>query len=85
MANQEKWEEGVEILDSIIQNLGAYIGWDGFVSHADYNAMKELMDHLRAKFLEKVAETDEEREIWAKSWPFPVSDKAPSSGRYFDG
>ncbi|KUL89585.1 hypothetical protein ZTR_04373 [Talaromyces verruculosus] len=47
----------------ILQNLGAYIGWDGFVSHADYNAMKELMDHLRAKFLEKMAETDEEREI----------------------
>jgi hypothetical protein len=79
--DQEKWEEGVKILDSILQNLGAYIGWDGFVSHADYNAMKELMEHFRAKFLENVAETDEEREIWAKAWPFPVSDKTPSSGR----
>lgn len=71
--DQEKWEEGIEILDSILQNLGAYIGWDGLVSPADYDTMKELMDQLREKFLEQVAETDQERQIWAKAWPFPVS------------
>lgn len=71
--DQEKWEESIEILDSILQNLGAYTGWDGLVSHADYDTMKELMDQLRQQSLGQVAETDEEREIWAKAWPFPVS------------
>jgi hypothetical protein len=27
--------------------IGAYIGWDGFVSHAEYDAMKELIARPR--------------------------------------
>lgn len=72
--DQEKWEQGVEIMDRILQRLGAYIGWDGFVSHAEYDAMKELIVQVRDNFLEQVAETHEDRDMWAKAWPFPISE-----------
>ncbi|KAK6826510.1 hypothetical protein RU639_005390 [Aspergillus parasiticus] len=73
--DQAKWEEGVVLMDEILDRLGAYRGWDGFVSHADYEARKRLVLDVQERFFQQVATTDDERSLWCKAWPFPVSDK----------
>jgi hypothetical protein len=71
--DEVKWKEGVQLMDEIIQGLGAYDGWDGLVSYEDYEARKKLVMDFRGVFLQRMAKTDEEREEWIKAWPFPVS------------
>ncbi|TQB73303.1 hypothetical protein MPDQ_005966 [Monascus purpureus] len=39
--DQEKWEAGMEAMDEILQMFGAHSGWDGFVSYADYEGLRE--------------------------------------------
>ncbi|EFE43081.1 hypothetical protein TRV_02162 [Trichophyton verrucosum HKI 0517] len=72
--DQEKWKKGVELMDDVAQSLGAYSGWDGFVSHDDYEARKQQVIASRDAFLQRMAGSDEERRAkWCKAWPFPVS------------
>ncbi|KAE8356827.1 phosphotransferase enzyme family protein [Aspergillus coremiiformis] len=70
--DQVKWEEGVVLMDELLQKIGAYTGWDGFVSHADYETMKRRVLDAEECFLRQMA-TDDERSLWSKAWPFPVS------------
>lgn len=71
--DQAKWQEGVELMDDVVRSLGFYGGWDGFVSHHDYDAMRQRVKDSRDAFLRRMAGADEaEREQWRKAWPFPV-------------
>ncbi|EGE08072.1 phosphotransferase enzyme family protein [Trichophyton equinum CBS 127.97] len=72
--DQQKWEKGVELMDDVVQSLGVYTGWDGFVSHDDYEIKKQQLIASRDAFLQSMAGSDEERRAkWRKAWPFPVS------------
>ncbi|OAL74724.1 hypothetical protein A7D00_0318 [Trichophyton violaceum] len=57
--DQEKWKKGVELMDEVVQSLGAYSGWDGFVSHDDYQARKQQVIASRDAFLQRMAGSDE--------------------------
>ncbi|DAA73906.1 TPA_exp: Uncharacterized protein A8136_3892 [Trichophyton benhamiae CBS 112371] len=70
--DQQRWEKGVELMDDVVQSLGAYSGWDGFVSHDDYEAKKQQVIASRDAFLQRMAGSDEDRRAkWSKAWPFP--------------
>ncbi|KAM5454159.1 hypothetical protein McanCB49686_004467 [Microsporum canis] len=72
--NLQKWQEGVELMNDVVQSLGVYSGWDGFVSHDEYDAMRQRVRESRDAFLRRMAGSDEaKREQWRKVWPFPVS------------
>ncbi|EGE00104.1 serine/threonine protein kinase [Trichophyton tonsurans CBS 112818] len=67
-------KKGVELMDDVVQSLGVYTGWDGFVSHDDYEIKKQQLIASRDAFLQSMAGSDEERRAkWRKAWPFPVS------------
>jgi hypothetical protein len=42
------WREGVELLDVLRKEVGAYAGWDGWVNHDDYEPMKERVRKILA-------------------------------------
>lgn len=48
--NQLKWQKGVELMNDVVECLGVYSGWDGFVSHEDYDAMKQRVKDFREPF-----------------------------------
>lgn len=54
-------------MDRILDQLGAYRGWDGFVSHADYEARKQLVLDAQEHFFQPVAMTDDELLLWSKA------------------
>lgn len=71
-ADQRKWEEGVQLMEDVLDASGgaAENGWQDWVSHEDYDRMKEKLAIVREQFLDHVAENNEEREAWATVWPF---------------
>lgn len=71
--NEALWREGVELMDILRTEVGAYEGWDGWVSHDEYEPMRERVRVCRERFLQEMADTDEEREEWKKVFPFPVA------------
>lgn len=73
IAEQEAlWKEGVELMDILRTQVGAYADWDGWVSHDDYETMRERVRVARERFLLEMADTDEKRDEWEKVFPFPV-------------
>ncbi|KAL3468055.1 hypothetical protein BJX64DRAFT_282938 [Aspergillus heterothallicus] len=71
--DQVKWEEGVELVDAILQYLGAYSGWDGIVDCGEYDERKRAILEFRNQFLDQVARNNNEREAWSKAWAFSVA------------
>ncbi|RFU27578.1 hypothetical protein B7463_g8758, partial [Scytalidium lignicola] len=51
------WKEGVELMDILREQVRAYAGWDGWVSHDDYEPVKERVRLCRERFLLEMAET----------------------------
>lgn len=68
-----KWERSIELMDRFLQDIGAYAGWDGWVSHADYETMKSRLLGARGRFLDSHSKTAEERELWERVFPFQES------------
>lgn len=68
------WREGVELLDVLRSQVGAYAGWNGWVSHDDYASTIKGVCVCRERFLLEMADTDEERERWKKVFPYPIAD-----------
>lgn len=60
-----KWEKDVEQKGGVIQEIGAYTGWDGTVSPEDYGTMTEKLERARERFME--SKPPEERQQWAKA------------------
>ncbi len=67
---QAKWEAGVALLGELREELGVYEGWEGLVSHQDYETIRQQLAGHRERFLDRMAQTKEERAQWAKVWPF---------------
>ncbi|KMU91878.1 hypothetical protein CIHG_09730 [Coccidioides immitis H538.4] len=67
-----KWVEGIVLMDDVLESLGGTIcGWDGWVSHEDYEALKQKLDLVRKQFIEHFAGDDREAaKAWAQAWPF---------------
>ncbi|KZF23492.1 phosphotransferase enzyme family protein [Xylona heveae TC161] len=70
-ADQQKWEEGVQLMEDVIDALGgAENGWQGWVSHEEYDQLKKKLEIVRKQFVEHMAQNEEEREVWDRVWPF---------------
>jgi hypothetical protein len=68
-----KWEQDIERKARVIEEIGAYTGWDGAVSPEQYSTMREELEAARIRFLDAESKTPEEREQWANAWPFKDS------------
>jgi hypothetical protein len=67
------WVKEVELMEAILEELGVYRGWDGWVNHANYATMKDKLEDCLERFLSREAKNDEERAEWIKAWPFKDS------------
>jgi hypothetical protein len=68
-----RWERDVERKARVISEVGAYTGWDGAVPPEDYDVIAEKLKEAKERFLDAESKTVEEREQWAKVWPFQDS------------
>lgn len=65
-----KWEQDVERKARVIREVGAYTGWDGAVLPDEYDIVSERLQKAKENFLNAESKSPEEREQWAKVWPF---------------
>lgn len=65
-----KWERDIERKARVLEEVGAYTGWDGAVLPDEYDIVSERLERAREKFLDIESESSAEREQWAKVWPF---------------
>jgi hypothetical protein len=68
-----KWEMDIERKARVIKDVGVYTGWDGAVPPEEYSMMSQKLQATKDRFLNAEAENSEEREQWAKAWPFKDS------------
>ena len=64
------WERDVQRKAGVIEELGAYTGWDGAMVPGQYDDMVVALERARLRFLEGESKSPEEREAWAAAWPF---------------
>lgn len=69
---ERKWVEGMALMDDVLESLGGAIrGWDGWVSHENYEPLKLKLALVQKQFIEHFAgDNKEEAEAWAQTWPF---------------
>lgn len=65
-----KWERDIERKAQVVEELGAYTGWDGAVLPEQYDDMVARLERAKQRFLDREAKTLEERNTWEKAWPF---------------
>lgn len=64
MLDQQRWEEGVQLMEDVLEAVGgAENGWQGRVSHEDYEQMKTKREVVKEQFLDHMAQNGEEREM----------------------
>lgn len=80
--HEAQWVRGVELMEDVLDQVGAYRGWDGWVNHASYELMKAKLEECLARFLDREAKDDSERTEWIKAWPFPEHPTQTSMRRY---
>ena len=68
--DEAKWIEGIELMHTVLDDLGAPSGWNGWVNHADYEPTKARLKSCLENFLSREARNEEERVAWMKAWPF---------------
>ncbi|KAL8760992.1 MAG: hypothetical protein Q9184_002844 [Pyrenodesmia sp. 2 TL-2023] len=70
------WMMGYNNMLRVLEAIGdAQMGWDGWVEHKHYDAVKERVRDVRQAFLKSIAETEEERRQWAMVWPFGTEEE----------
>ncbi|KAK2825770.1 hypothetical protein FQN49_007382 [Arthroderma sp. PD_2] len=70
-ADQQKWEEGVQMMETVLDALGgAENGWQGWSSHEDYEVLTRKMTMVKEQFMDQMARNEEERRAWESAWPF---------------
>lgn len=65
------WSQSIELMTDFLNSIGGYRGWDGSVSHEQYNAAREHMRPYKEDFIARHASTEGERARWLEAWPFP--------------
>ncbi|KAL9101968.1 MAG: hypothetical protein Q9163_002826 [Psora crenata] len=68
--HEAQWIRGVELMEAVLEQLGVYRGWDGWVNHASYESMKARLESCREHFLDRETKNDMQRTEWIKAWPF---------------
>jgi hypothetical protein len=68
--DERLWGQGVELLAGLLDQVGAFQGWDGWVNHNNYEAMKASLANGVERFLDQHARNDEERRLWSEVLPF---------------
>lgn len=70
--DQQRWGEGVQMLEDVIEALGgAENGWDGWESHEGYEPLKQKLETVKDQFLDHVAgDKMAARNAWETVWPF---------------
>jgi hypothetical protein len=64
------WIRGVELMEAVLEHLGAYRGWDGWVNHASYEFTKARLESCLEHFLVRETKNNAQRAEWIKAWPF---------------
>ncbi|KAF2172794.1 hypothetical protein M409DRAFT_35412 [Zasmidium cellare ATCC 36951] len=65
------WTQSIELMTEFLTSMGGYRGWDGWVSHEQYQAGKEHMACFKEDFISRHSSTGAERRRWSEVWPFP--------------
>lgn len=80
--HEAQWVRGVELMEDVLDQVGAYRGWDGWVNHVSYELMKVKLEECLARFLDREAKDDSQRSEWIKAWPFSERPTQTSMRRY---
>jgi hypothetical protein len=65
-----KWERDIERKGRVLEEVGAYTGWNGAVGPEEYDIMSERLEKVKERFVDAESTPPEEREQWEKAWPF---------------
>ncbi|KAJ5155348.1 phosphotransferase enzyme family protein [Penicillium capsulatum] len=68
--DEAKWASGVELMEGVLDQIGAYQGWDGWVNYNGYEPLKKKAKECQKEFLDRYAQSDQERCEWMAVWPF---------------
>lgn len=68
--DEDRWAQGIELMNTFISDTGGFRHWDGRVSHEDYETTKEQLASGIERFLDREARNAEERTSWLKVLPF---------------
>lgn len=80
--HEAQWTKGVELMEDILQQIGAYRGWDGWVNHASYDSMKTNLERVLENYLDREAENETLRMELIRAWPFADQPTQCSVRRY---
>jgi len=76
------WIRGVELMEAVLEQLGAYRGWDGWVNHASYELINARLGSCLEHFLDRETKNNTQREEWLKAWPFAEQPTQTRMRRY---
>lgn len=80
--HEAQWIRGVELMETVPEEIGAYRGWDGWVNHAGYESMKAKVEKCLEHFLDRETKNDSQRTEWIEAWPFAEHPTQTSVRRY---
>ena len=80
--HEAQWIRGVELMEATLEQIGAYRGWDGWVSHADYELMRLKVEECLEQFLDRETRDGSQRTAWINAWPFAEQPAQTSVRRY---
>ncbi|KAF1986345.1 hypothetical protein K402DRAFT_412733 [Aulographum hederae CBS 113979] len=66
----DKWEYDVDLKSRALEQIGAPTGWNGIISHAEYDEVRRRLERVKQRFLDEMSNSPEERKQWEKAWPF---------------
>ena len=74
--DEHLWTQGCMSLCEVLRAVGdTEAGWDGFVTHEQFEPARAKLREVRKAYLEQISEKEEEREEWAKMWPFGTEEE----------
>ena len=65
-----KWQKDVDRKARVIDEVGAYPGWNGAVSPLEYDEVARRLNAAKQNFLLRESANEEEKALWEKVWPF---------------
>nr|POF20617.1 altered inheritance of mitochondria protein 9, mitochondrial [Quercus suber] len=65
------WKQSIDFMTDFLTSIGGYRGWDGSVSHEQYNSGKEHMRRFKDEFILRHSSTEAERIGLLAAWHFP--------------
>jgi hypothetical protein len=64
------WAQGVELMNTFIEDTGCFKHWHGRVTDVDYEESMKQLDEGVTRFLDREATDEDERKQWLKALPF---------------